>query len=250
VVLPSAVAFAALVGSAAAAGTTIDGPATLDRHAVRVTAPSTSDVVYQWGFSGANGATWPAPWTALNSAVLSATIVGNEARLTGVTSRVARMALPVDPSVDAEAQFTIRFDDFHSQGFGFYLRQNGGALRDTTLHGQGYAVFVEGGYQRVIGLWREIDGVETRIAASAPSSVELADGVPYRVRYRVQQNGASTLLQAKVWPAGAAEPAGWMVETVDSTPQLQRTSGRYAADVYNFSGTGGVNLDDLTIRRL
>jgi hypothetical protein len=240
----------ASVGTATAVLLTIDAPATVGEQAVRVTLPPTSGVIYTSAFTGANGSAWPAPWTPLNSAVLSSTIVGNEARLTGEMAHVARMALPTEPAVDAEAEFTIRFDDYHSQGFGFYLRQNGGALRDTAVHGQGYAVFVEGGYQRVVGLWSEIDGVETRIAASTPNTFDLVDGQQYRVRFRVEQAGTATSVRAKVWPIGSAEPAGWSIETLDATPQLQNVSGRYAADVYNYAGTGGVNLDDLTIRRL
>jgi hypothetical protein len=240
-------ALVALAGVAVAAITTIDRPATVSEVAVRVGQPSPSGVVYSSNFFGPNGSPWPSPWRALNRAVISATLVGNAARLTGETGHVARMALPIAPVVDADVSFSIRFDAYTSQGFGFYVRQNGGALRDTPLHGQGYAVFVEGGYQRVVGIWKEIDGVETRIGASPPYSADLADGVWYRVRFRVEQAGAATSIRAKVWPVGQAEPSAWAVDVIDSTPQLQNTAGAFAADVYNYSGTGGVDLDDLVI---
>jgi hypothetical protein len=254
------IAAALIAVPAFAAFVAIDGPATVTETADRITtttapgATTTTSVpapgpIYSSNFTGANGAAWPAPWTPLNSAVISATINSNTARLRGDTTRVARMALPIEHLVDADVTFTVQFDNYSSQGFGFYVRQNGGALRDTTLHGQGYAIFVEGGYQRVVGIWKEIDGIETRIAASPVDSALLTNGVRYRVRYLVVQEGEVTRLRGKFWPEGTAEPSSWAVDVLDSTPQLQNTAGAFAADVYNYAGTDGVNLDDLAISR-
>jgi hypothetical protein len=185
---------------------------------------------------------------AIGTHVIEAVIDGGRARLSGETMQVARMALPGFDEVDVEVVVTVELDDWFQQGFGFYVRQNGGALLETDPPGQGYAVYTEGGFQRTLGLWREIDGVETMIASIPdPIAGGVLAGTPYRVRFQCIQDGDATLLRAKMWPADAAEPEVWMVETTDSTPQLQDTAGSFAADVYNYSGTGSIRIDDLAI---
>ena len=205
--------------------------------------------IYNTSFDGAGGAAWGAPWQVLNSAVLSATIDSGRGRLAGQTSHVARVALPLGPVVDAEAVYTIIFENAENQGFGFYMRQNGGALRDTPLWGQGYAVFVEGNGADEIGLWREIDGIEKRFAGVAVP-MGLTTGVAYRVRFRVEQAGASTRLRARIWEQGQPEPATWLLDALDNAPALQGTSGAFAVDTYNYSGSSGILIDDITITTL
>jgi hypothetical protein len=160
----------------------------------------------------------------------------------------ARMVLPEFDEVDADVYVTVTFDDPSAQGFGFYCRQNGGALQATDPAGQGYAVFFEGAYMRAIGIWREIDGVE-ELLTNTPEAIPtgLQGGVPYRIRFQCRQNGDVTNLRAKVWPDGDAEPAQWRVSVDDDTPELQDLSGSFAADIYNYGGTGAIYVDDVFI---
>ena len=74
-------------------------------------------------------------------------------------------------------------------------------------------------------------------------------GVPYAIRFQCQQREGSTLLRAKMWRQDDAEPGDWMVETEDSTPELQNTSGSFANDMYNYAGTGSVWVHDVAIAR-
>ncbi|MBZ0236199.1 MAG: hypothetical protein K8M05_27985 [Deltaproteobacteria bacterium] len=78
-------------------------------------------------------------------------------------------------------------------------------------------------------------------------------GVTYAVRFRCEQAGASTALAARIWPAGAPEPAEWTVTTTDTTPGLQAVSGGVAVDAWNTvtPGNGGapgpIHVDDLVV---
>jgi len=61
------------------------------------------------------------------------------------------------------------------------------------------------------------------------------DGVRYRVRFRVNQNGPTeTLLQARVWPEGTPEPVAWQVQISDATAGvLQGVRGDLALDSWS-----------------
>ena len=73
--------------------------------------------------------------------------------------------------------------------------------------------------------------------------------IAYGVALACQREGA-TLLRAKMWRQGDDEPDAWMVETEDSTPELQNQRGSFANDVYNYSGTGSVWVHEVAIARM
>lgn len=180
-------------------------------------------------------ASWPVPWAVAGS-VAVADVVGGQARFRPTPSgySLARLFAPIDTR-DVEVRFTVEFENVSSQGVGFYVRQNGGYLDQTVPAGQGYAVFVEGfRAEPGIGVWKEIDGHEIDLAITFDPALGFQDGVPYRVRFRVNQvDASSTLLQAKVWPVGDPEPGGWQVSFLDSTPELQGISGGIALDSWS-----------------
>lgn len=209
------------------------------------------DALYEEDFAGNDGDDWPSPWEVVGVGVIEAELDGERGRLAGSTTHTSRIALPGFDEVDVDIYVTVTFDDPSAQGFGFYCRQNAGALTDTDPPGQGYAVFFEGAYMRAIGVWREVDGVEQLIGLT-PDAVPggLAGGVPYRIRYQCQQNGDMTTLRAKVWPVGDDEPDEWRVSYDDPTPQLQNLGGGFAADIYNYAGTGSLYVDDVWIGAL
>ncbi len=214
---------------------------------------SAAELPYAESFDGPNGASWPSPWFAGSTHVTVADLQQNRARLNGDAAFVARMILPGFAEADVEAEVTVEFENAVNQGFGFYVRQNGGTLQEYTPHGQGYAMFLKGGWAwpEDLGLWREIDGVETQFAwGNNPVPGGVLNGTRYRLRYRVTQSSpATTLLQAKVWPEAAAEPAAWTIEATDTRAELQGTLGSFAIDIYNNFGTGHIFIDDLVINR-
>lgn len=222
-----------------------------------VPVPAHAQLPYAESFDGPDGAPWPAPWTTMSFYITVHDLQGNRARMSGQAANgsgayVARMLLPGFAATDIEAVMTLEFEDVAHQGIGFYARQNGGTLVEYLPHGQGYALFLKGGWgwPEDLGIWREIDGTETQFATGYnPVAGGLQNGVRYRVRYRVGQHAAdSTLIQARVWPEASAEPVAWTVVTFDTQPQLQGTAGGFALDVYNFQGTAHVFVDDLEIR--
>lgn len=214
--------------------------------------PTLAQLPYLQSFDGPDGSPWPAPWTAITPHVTVQDLQGNRARLNGTLQNVARMHLPGFAETDVEVTVTVEFANVAGQGFGFYVRQNGGYLQDTLPHGQGYAMFLKGGWgwPEDLGIWHELDGVEIQFGNGYnPVAGGLQDDTPYRLRFRVtQQDAAITNLQAKVWPAAEAEPVPWTVELTGNAAVLQGTPGSFAIDIYNQSGTEPIFVDDLEIR--
>jgi gluconolactonase len=193
-------------------------------------------IAYSESFAQANGAAWPAPWSVAGGIAL-ADIQSGRARLRPTPSgySLARMKAAI-VNRDVEVRFAFVMEDEPTQGVGFYVRQNGGYLTQTVPNGQGYAVFLEGGFraQPGIGLWKEQAGVESPLAHSAGSVAGPSAGVLYRVRFRVHQlNATSTYMQAKFWADASAEPVGWQVSVTDSTAVLQNIDGGIAIDSWS-----------------
>ena len=213
--------------------------------------PPPGDAIYAEDFEGADGSAWPEPWREIGTAVLSSEIVGGRGRFSGQEATVARIALPGYSETNVDVYVTVEFEAWSQQGFGFYVRQNGGALTQTSTPGQGYAVYVEGGFERAIGVWKETDGVEVVLAnATDPIGGGLSDGVRYRIRFQCEQAGDATALRFKLWPESDSEPDAWQLEHTDGTPELQNLAGSFAVDLYNYSGTGSLYVDDVEIHPL
>jgi hypothetical protein len=173
---------------------------------------------------------------------------GGTGRLSGAQSLVARVAMPGFAVVDTDATLLLTFEDPANQGAGLYVRQNGGALMETNPGGEGYEIYVEGSGQQTLGVWREVGGVEEQIGSLAdPIPGGLQPDITYALRFQCVQDGGVTDLRVKVWPAGQAEPPGWMIDMEDDAPSLQDTPGSFALDLYNYGGTGSVYFDDVVI---
>ena len=192
-------------------------------------------------FAAADGAPWPAPWTVLGGAA-SQTVQGGRGRLVPITSTyaLARMGIKAGVS-DIEVSFQVQFESLGTQGVGYYVRQNGGWLRNTATRGQGYAVFIEGFRGSRIGVWKEEDGQEIELANFTGFATPLQSNVLYGVRFRVKQAAPTmTQLQARIWNAAQSEPATWQVDMMDSTAVLQNISGGMAIDSYSSQSTGTI----------
>ncbi|TPW17441.1 MAG: hypothetical protein FD129_374 [bacterium] len=206
---------------------------------------------YAESFSGANGDPWPAPWFPGAASVTVSDIQGGRGRLNGWDTFVSRMILPGYADVNVEALLTVEFANVGGQGIGFYVRQNGGTLREYQPHGQGYAMFLKGSWAwpEDLGIWREIDGIETQFQTGYnPLVGGLLNGVPYRLRFRVFQSSPDTTrLLARVWRENELEPVAWTVEASDTRAELQGTAGSYAIDLYNHFGGAPIFIDDIVI---
>ncbi len=259
--MPLLLCLAILSACGDGAARTVDSGATApDAHVVDAyTSDGTSDgaagsqLVFSASFPGSDSA-WPQPWETAGG-VAVADVVAGRGRLAPVLSAysLARMVAP-GSETNVEATFEIEFDELNTQGIGFYVRQNGGYLDQSSPTGAGYAVFIEGFRgPPAIGVWRERDGHEEQLANTLNPTPNMQSGVAYRVRFRAQQAGASTELSAKIWPVGQAEPAAWSVEATDTTPSLQNLAGGYAVDAWNSGTTGppppNIWIDDIAVYR-
>lgn len=223
--------------------------------------PTPPSTLFTETFSGIDGSAWNHSWSIVtSSAYLDVDIQNNRGRIRGRAfdgvSTQSGSTRVVNSAVDmrnVDVRFTVEFEDFHHQGIGFYVRQNGGYLTQTTPAGQGYAVFWEGGFQRNLGLWYELAGTETMLASvQDPLGYDaVLDNTVYHVRYQVKQlDSSQTIQRARVWPDGEVEPNSWQVETVSSFIELQDVNGGIAVDLFNYSGTGSVYIDDLQVTAL
>jgi len=191
------------------------------------------NLIYAEPFALPDGSAWPAPWSVLGNVAL-ADVQQEMARLqphpTGYS--LARMGAQIANS-NVEVRFMLRLEDLATQGVGFYVRQNGGYLQQTTTHGQGYAAFIESFRNPPgIGLWREVDGTEMQMLPT--TAMTLTASIDYRVRLQVlQSTPAQTLLRAKLWRAGDAEPGAWDISFTDGTGALQNASGGIAVDSWS-----------------
>jgi len=144
---------------------------------------------------------------------------------------------------DVDASWVFSYEDPSNQGAGIYVRQNGQYI------GNGYALFLEGANTGGphLGLWRGVDGVETRFAF-VQGPVPFTAGTTYHFRFQVVQlTATSTRLRGKVWPDGTAEPITWTIETTDATAVLQNVSGTLAFDEFNYGGSAHVFVDSLRV---
>ena len=212
---------------------------------------------YAADFDLPDQAGWPAPWLEAGE-VDVAELVSGALRFRPLPSGYSLARLVADRGTrDVEVRFRVRFDDVSSQGVGFYVRQNGGYLDQTTPVGEGYAVFVEGFRGTPgIGIWKEDAGHEISLDILFDEALGLVDDVWFVVRFRALQiDAAQTLLQAKLWPEGDAEPAAWQVEVVDATPSLQGIGGGIALDSWSSIQSPGpivdfTWVDDVEVRAL
>lgn len=216
------------------------------------------EITFADDFAGANGSPWTARWSEaheVDAADLQDGWARMRPRLSGYS--LGRYTALGDAR-DVEVSFLVRFDDVATQGVGFYVRSNRGYLQSTATHGQGYAVFVEGFRGTPgIGVWKEEDGSEISLEIDFDAALNLMNGVPYRVRFRVlQETPTATRLQARIWPDAGVEPATWRVDYLDaSVPALQGISGGFAIDSWSSHTTGGptplyTSVADVRVRRL
>lgn len=203
-----------------------------------------ADGVYTQTFDGADGDSWEVPWVPGNSNVTSHEIEGNRGRFSGDTSAIATMNLVGPTERDIDAVFSVTYDNFFQQGAGFALRQNNSPFVD-----EGYAVFLEGGYAQSFGIWRETSGSATQIT-SIPVVAPAEVSATYWIRMQAFNEDGQVHLRARHWLDGEAEPDVWELDLLDATPELIDAAGSFAFDLYNYTGTGGVSVDDLTITRI
>ncbi|MGY1649769.1 PKD domain-containing protein [Geodermatophilus sp. SYSU D01119] len=96
-------------------------------------------------------------------------------------------------------------------------------------------------------LVRVVGGAETVLGGTSLAG-GWTPGQALEVRFATSGTGPTTL-QAAVWRAGAAEPAGWLLERTDATAELQRPGAVYLYAYTSGSATAAttVQVDDVRV---
>ena len=179
-----------------------------------------------WG-SAQTGGTWTLTTAASNFAVS-----GGTGRMSMVPGTGPSAYLSSTSALNADLRTTFSFDKPGSGG-GIYASLVG--RRAGTYD---YRVKVRAtATDTTAYLVRTVAGAETLLTTVPLSGVVVSAGGSLNVRLLL--SGASpTSLSAKVWPAGASEPAGWTTTTTDATASLQAPG---AVGVYAYLSASATN---------
>ena len=121
---------------------------------------------------------------------------------------------------DVDARVDVTFDKVATGG-GTYFSL---AVRQATTND--YRVKVKRPPTGAVTLYltKMVGGIETTMGS--PVVTGLVPAATETLRIRIRASGTvPTTLNAKVWKAGAAEPAAWQLTTTDATPVLQSAGG-------------------------
>ncbi|SEL20596.1 PKD domain-containing protein [Blastococcus sp. DSM 46786] len=143
---------------------------------------------------------------------------------------------------DVATQVAVSMDALPTGGGGYVY------LAGRRLEAADYraSVKVTAAGKVVLGLSRLEAARETKLAAVEVAGVTYTPGAVLRVRLDLAGSG-TTVLNAKAWLAGTAEPAAWQVTASDSTAALQGPGGVGVAAFLSGSATTPlrVSVDDL-----
>jgi hypothetical protein len=188
-------------------------------------------------FPGANGALW-AGWTTWRNA----TVQDGHGRLNLTDAQNYSSAYWASQAPVSDFDLTTTVDPAIKSG-AFRVGVSGAAANDNEPRdGQTVKFGVAGGKvtELVISSSKAGNASEVAYAPIGGKSVTpSAEGL----QVRVQRAGAK--VQAKVWPAGSAEPSAWTIWGTDANPPA--LSGRVFLSAVA-GDSGHVDFDDLTIR--
>lgn len=199
----------------------------------------TRTVAGGWGTTD-SGATWRLASSdyavdgSVGSLSLPSAGAGRTSLLNGVTSTYTDLSYRVATSTTAPAGSIYSMGIARRTGAGEYRMQ----LRFGTNGGLNLRA------SRMLG------STETLLASEvAVPGLTHTPGAFFRVR--LQAIGSSpTVLRAKVWADGTAEPANWVILGTDATPELQSAGGVGLRHYLAGTATAGVGVtvDDLQVR--
>ncbi|UDY36949.1 PKD domain-containing protein [Dermatobacter hominis] len=195
-----------------------------------------------WGSADVGG-----PWTTA-SAATSFGVGGGTGNVSMTAGAGRNVYLAGVLSSSTDVAFTMSLDKAATGG-GVYVSPIG---RRVVGVGEYRAkVRVLGGGQVALSLVRASStGAETTIRAEANvAGLTATAGTQLRVRLQVTGTNPTTV-RAKVWAAGAAEPAGWTASVTDATSGMQ-VAGSVGFNTYLSSSTTNapltVRFDDLAV---
>ena len=184
------------------------------------------------------------PWTVSASGV-AVSVADGAARLSVPAGRTATARLGSVSAQDVDLLSTMWLDAAPTGG-GVYVSS---VVRGSTAGEYRSRLRIMADGKVLFNLSRVVGGTETAIS----TQVTLA-GITYTpgTKLQVRTQAVGTTLQAKVWVAGTAEPAGWLASVTDTTAGLQGAGWVGVVDYASGSATAAhlVRHDDLVATAL
>lgn len=170
--------------------------------------------------SGLGSAETGGAWTLGGSSSLFS-VSGGTGRLTvnRAAGPSAYLAGVSAAGTDSTAQLSL---DKVANGGGTYFWLNGRRVGTSGAYQAKVNVLANGAVR--LDATRTAGGTETSLASVAVAGLQYAAGQQLQVRLQVTGTSPTTV-RAKVWRAGAVEPADWHVSASDSTAVLQAAGG-------------------------
>lgn len=143
--------------------------------------------------------------------------------------------LPAGTGIDTESSTSVSLDKIPTGG-GAQLSLVGRRVDDRNDYRAVAKIAASGAV--TLDLTRTSEGSNTQLASQFIRGLNLAPSEQLHLKLSAVSTGdGGTMLKAKAWKEGTAEPADWQVSTVDTTPSLQ-AAGASGLLVY-ISGSAG-----------
>jgi hypothetical protein len=241
------------VSSSATVGQTIQ----VDRYSISrpgpVTPPPPTTAVVRDAFGRTTAGSWGAAdaggsWTVQGAASRYAVATGVGRQIISATGSTAESALSSVAVTGSNTRVGITWSRTAAAGtlYASVVPRAVSAAADYRVK-----VIVGSNGRPALYPIKRVGGVETNLAAVSPP-ITVAANTSYSLAIRLAPSGASTVVSAKLWPTGAAEPTAWQVSATDGTAALQGAGSVKLSSYLSGSATAPVttSFDDLVITRL
>lgn len=191
-----------------------------------------------WGAADVGGT-----WAPMSGSATVTSVADGVGKVNLTPGETREMLLQGTSLLDTSARITYTLASGPSTGVAY---EGLGARRSGS---NGYRALA---WHRADGTtWLVIHRNGTAIASTAVAGLTWTAGSTFNLAMETTGSGTTTI-RAKLWAAGAAEPANWQLSTTDATPALQVAG---APTVFSYragsaTGTNLVSFDDFTLKNL
>jgi hypothetical protein len=185
--------------------------------------------------------------SAVDGSLVNPTLLNGEGLMSSRNGTAASRMFTIKQYQAVSVDQTVQARLDHNQALAGLV-----ARKSKTDEGTYYKATVgNAGGVNNLTIWKVVDGVATSLGSVA---LTMTNGVNYKLRFQLQQNGAGTDLRAKLWDASTAEPGSWSLQVLGNTEaRLQKVWGDYGiigtaagANPTVFDNYSGTILDTIT----
>lgn len=199
--------------------------------------------------AGLGSADLGGPWT-VGGPTANYSVSGGAGQLRLAAGGTRPAVLAATTSSDTDLRVTLAIDK-PATGGGVYLDVFGRRIGATDDYRARLRFNATGSVVLSLTALRGSTTVATLAAGVAVPGLSYTPG--QRLELRLQVTGTNpTMLRARVWPAGQAEPTTWLVTATDATPSLQIAGSVGIAPYLSSNATNApvtVSLSNLVVRR-